>query len=85
MQGCHDDSDKSNNAIVNLRWDTPKGNIEDRRCYNGSANPNAKLSDLQVEQIITRRACGDLLKDIGIDFGISCVRVSQIFLSRKAA
>lgn len=28
--GCHNDGDPSNNRLGNLRWDTPKGNVEDR-------------------------------------------------------
>lgn len=29
MQGCHNDGDPANNALENLRWDTPKANQAD--------------------------------------------------------
>lgn len=32
--GCHWDDDKTNNTLVNLRWDTPKGNGSDQSRNN---------------------------------------------------
>ena len=77
-QGCHNDSNKANCALDNLRWDTPKGNIGDRRSYDGDANPNAKLTELDRAEIKRRREGGEKLKEIAADYGISPVRVSQI-------
>lgn len=31
MQACHNDGDKENNRLNNLRWDTPKNNCRDKR------------------------------------------------------
>lgn len=78
MQGCHNDSNKANCALGNLRWDTPKGNIEDRRRYHGDANPNAKITDETRAEIRRRRQNGEKLNAIASDYGISAVRVSQI-------
>lgn len=78
MQGCHNDNDKDHNALSNLRWDTPKGNIADREKKFGSDNPNSKLSDEQRSEIATRRKSGETLKSLAQEFGISGVRVSQI-------
>ena len=69
---------KANCALDNLRWDTPKGNVGDRRGYDGDANPNAKITDADRAEIKRRRNSGEKLKDIAIDYGISLVRVSQI-------
>lgn len=78
LQGCHNDSDKSNNTLSNLRWDTPVGNIADRRSYLGDKNPNSKLTDNQKEQIALRRKGGEALLTIANEFGISLTRVSQL-------
>ena len=78
QQGCHNDNNKANCALDNLRWDTPKGNVGDRRGYDGDANPNAKITDADRAEIKRRRNSGEKLKDIAIDYGISLVRVSQI-------
>jgi hypothetical protein len=78
MQGCHNDSNKLNCALSNLRWDTPKGNIADRRRYDGDDNPNAKLTNEQRDEIKRRRSAGETLRTIAADFDISTVRVSQI-------
>ncbi|MEA2707680.1 MAG: hypothetical protein QOF78_281 [Phycisphaerales bacterium] len=29
-EGCHGDGDKKNNALANLRWDSPEANRRDR-------------------------------------------------------
>ena len=78
MQGCHRDNDKSNNSLSNLRWDTPKGNISDRRDYSGEGNPNAKLTREQTVEIAARRQDGETTTILAAEFGISNVRVCQI-------
>lgn len=50
MEGCHCDGNPGNNAIDNLRWDTRKGNWDDRRKH-GNAASTRKLSDGQVREI----------------------------------
>ena len=78
MQGCHNDSNKANCALDNLRWNTPRGNIGDRRSYRGDANPNAKITEDDRVEIKRRRHAGERLAKIAGDYGISLVRVSQI-------
>lgn len=55
MQGCHNDGNKSNNTLDNLRWDTPKNNHKDRESHGtgtfGEGNPNAKLNNNDVAKI----------------------------------
>lgn len=33
MHGCHNDGNPLNNHVANLRWDTPKGNVADKRIH----------------------------------------------------
>ena len=78
-QGCHCDNDKSNNRLDNLRWDTAAGNVADRRSYRGNANPNSKVDISDYTTIAQRRASGERLHIIGMDYGITGTRVRQIF------
>ena len=66
MEGCHDpDRDPSNNRLPNLRWDTRRANCADairhgtafmvKGKHLGEANPHAKLTQAQVEQIMEIR------------------------------
>lgn len=85
MEGCHNDSNRANPLLGNLRWDTPSGNAYDRRDYSGDQNPNAKLSDDDIGVIVARRKSGEMLKVIAADFGITPTRVSQLARSKEAA
>lgn len=78
MQGCHKDNDKSNNTLENLRWDTPVGNTGDRQSYQGQANPNATLTDIQRMEVKQRRLLGERALDLAKEFGITDTRVYQI-------
>lgn len=55
MQGCHNDGNPSNNFIENLRWDTCKRNMADKRQHKtenkGSNNGMSKLNEKQVRII----------------------------------
>lgn len=52
---CHNDGDRTNNALSNLRWDTQKNNLSDRKIhgtsFDGARNPAAKLTERQVLKI----------------------------------
>jgi len=54
-QACHNDGDPTNNKLSNLRWDTPKNNIQDQIKHgtrlSGIRVGVAKLTDSKVEQI----------------------------------
>lgn len=56
MQCCHNDGNKQNNRLENLRWDTPKANQRDRIKHGthpvGERNPKAKLTEQDVRMII---------------------------------
>lgn len=82
-EGCHGDGDKNNNALTNLRWDTPSGNAQDRRSYSGCFNPNAKLSKEQVEEIASAMPKGKDVKLYAEKFGVSTARIYQIMRGFK--
>lgn len=52
MQACHADGNPLNNALTNLRWDTPQGNHADKRRHGrnneGERNGIAILTDEKV-------------------------------------
>jgi len=76
LQACHIDGEKSNNHISNLRWDTPKGNTQDKyrhgtafMCKEGEAHYNARLnSDMVVRLRIDAQSenCMALSEKYGI-------------------
>ena len=78
MQGCHNDSDKNNNALSNLRWDTPKGNASDREDICGEKNPNARLSNEKAAEIRLRRLNGETCTSLAKEFNVTPTRVCQI-------
>ena len=65
MQCCHNNGIPYDNRLINLRWDTPKNNVHDRRFHGtyqyGTNNPNAKYSDELIEKIrfsnLTAKQC----------------------------
>lgn len=55
MDGCHNDGDKHNNHVSNLRWDTRRNNLADAKKHGtapiGERHGGAKLSSEQVIEI----------------------------------
>jgi hypothetical protein len=58
MVCCHGDGDPTNNALSNLRWDTPQANHADRVKHGRPCAP--KLTADQVREIRARRAAGSV-------------------------
>jgi hypothetical protein len=66
MEACHNDGDKTNNHISNLRWDTRSANMIDR--LNHGQNPIAKLDtqgvirvrELLKEGVLPQREIADM-------------------------
>lgn len=70
LQACHNDGNKLNNALDNLRWDTIVNNMQDRELHGtsnkGERNSSAKLTEADVLEI--RRL---------LDEGITQIRIAQ--------
>ena len=80
--GCHNNGDKSDNRLVNLRWDSPKENQADRVRHgngqHGEKNGSAKLTDAQVQEIRLLRKQGKTYQWIADKIGSTRANVHVI-------
>lgn len=69
---CHNNGDKNDNRVENLRWDTPSGNMADMIAHGtrklGEAKKSAKLTDDIVREI---RAYTGPQKDLQKKYGVA--------------
>lgn len=87
LECCHNDGNFQNNALVNLRWDTPASNWHDRDVVHntlprGSRSPNAKMTEADVVRASELRRSGVTLTAIADLFGVSTPTVCRIFNRR---
>lgn len=79
---AHNDGDKSNNKICNLRWATNTDNQRDRERHNtryrGSAVKHAKLKEADIPNIAARARSGENYSEIAKDYGVSISTISLI-------
>ena len=89
FEGCHNNGDKSDNSLVNLRWDTRSGNMQDvvrhgthawlgQTFTRGEKNGHAVLTEDRVREIRKRVANGETQISLSREFGVSKSQVSQI-------
>jgi hypothetical protein len=81
QQCCHWDGNPINNNLSNLRWDTPKQNMADRRRhkrYCGEKVWLSKLTEDQVKEIRSIRLSGISQTRIAQMFGVSQNTISGI-------
>lgn len=85
MQACHNDGNRINNRLANLRWDSRKANERDKIRHGtrkgfgpGSINGMAKLSEADVLEIRALHASGLKQREIAERFGVQRSRISQI-------
>lgn len=77
MQACHNDGNRNNNHISNLRWGTRRENIEDKYKH-GTAKTNLKIaSEIMDLKGKLKRA------DIANKYGISKSMVSLIHHKKR--
>lgn len=83
---AHNDGSRDNNHYGNLRWDTCKGNLADRKKHgttlDGARNGRAKLSAEQVDLIRKRYIPGhreNSAAALAREFGVSDVAVIKAF------
>jgi hypothetical protein len=87
-QVCHGDGDRTNNALRNLRYDTPTGNQVDidrhQTRVKGERHEKAKLTEAEVVQIRALLANGELThKQIGERYGVSGAAIGYIAANRN--
>ena len=80
--GCHNDGIPLNNEAVNLRWDTPKGNMADKIKHGtaqlGIKHPGHILIESEVLAIKRRIAKGEFDIKIGAEFNMSPTAIWHI-------
>ena len=87
MEGCHEDGDPTNNALTNLRWDTPKGNKADSFRHGtvaiGERHGKAKLTAEIVRAIRDEFATGTVTQtELAKKYGVSRGTI-QFVIARK--
>lgn len=79
QEACHNDGNKQNNRLDNLRWDTHIKNCSDREKhgtnYKGVHNGNAKLTEDKVLEV---RRLELTHSEIAKIYGISTATVSMV-------
>lgn len=91
MQGCHNDGNGLNNAIENLRWDTPSNNQLDRKKHGtewapvmkGEDHPGSKLLDKDIIYIRSVPPYKNRAKDLANKFNITKNSIHQIIGRRS--
>ncbi len=86
MECCHNDGNRGNPRLENLRWDTRKNNVKDALNQGtmllGSKNGQSKLTESNVREIRILLDSGMLQKDIAVKFGLAKRSVSDIKTGR---
>ena len=81
MQACHNNGDRYDNRISNLRWDTPAANHADKVAHgtsgHGEQNPMAKLTRHKVSIIRNRVANGETQRSLCAEYGVSPMTISR--------
>ena len=89
LNACHNDDDRTNNALDNLRWDTAESNWKDRKRNGrhhparGEASGKAKLTEADVLNIRSAVATGEWSSAVAIRYGVAHGTVRQI-VTRKS-
>lgn len=77
---CHNDGDRSNNRLDNLRWDTQSGNFKDKMRH-GTLRV-AKLSEADIPPLWARLVAGERSATIARDFGLTSASIAAIKMGR---
>lgn len=86
MEACHNNGDRSDNRIDNLRWDTRKANHQDKHRHGtaqvGERGPSAKLTNADAEEIRRLRRRGTLQRVLAKRFGVAQATISDVVRCR---
>jgi hypothetical protein len=83
MECCHADGNRANNALANLRWDTPQANAADAIRHGtkplGERHANAKVTAEVVRTLRSRHATGGVTyAELGREHGLTKEQVANI-------
>jgi HNH endonuclease len=86
MEACHNNGNGSDNRLSNLRWGTRQDNTEDSIKHGaktrGELVKQSNLTSEKVREIRSRRAAGEMLADLAIEFGVGQPAISDISLRK---
>jgi transposase-like protein len=86
QESCHWNGQRDDNSLLNLRWDTSKGNHADRLVHGthtrGSRNAKAKLTDADVLAIRAAVAGGTMPSVVARSYGVNKCTISDIVRGR---
>lgn len=87
MLVCHKDGDPNNNALTNLRYDTPSGVYADQLERGtrgwGSAASGAKLNEKAVSEIRRAYADGEAQPSIAKRYGVRQPTISNVVTGKR--
>jgi hypothetical protein len=87
LEACHNNGDCTDDAADNLRWGTPTANKADMLTHGtrlqGEHGTAAKLTDVQADEIISRRRSGERGVDLATEFGVSAAAISFIYTGKR--
>lgn len=81
---CHNDNNKTNNSLSNLRWDTRKGNFADKKKhgtendYKGFKHPQVKMTENKIREIRAEILKGKSTRCIAKELGVGRTTVQMI-------
>jgi len=82
LDACHNDGNRLNNSIDNLRWDTRKSNFADMEAHGtkrrGSCNPRAVLTEKDVIAIRNAKEQGAVQRHLADLYRVSPMTISRI-------
>lgn len=86
MEACHNDNNRLNNHVDNLRWGTKKSNYKDREKNGteniGEGNGRCILNEEKVLEIRRRLVLGESQEKLGKEFHVTQVAISHIHLRK---
>lgn len=87
MEACHNDGNRRNAALSNLRWDTRANNHADKIKHGthlrGTANPQSKFTERDIEVVFDLRRRGLTHAAIAAKIGMSSTHVSNVLNGKR--
>lgn len=82
MEACHNDGNKLNNKLDNLRWDTPQANAADKErhgtAHRGETVNGAKLREADIPRIRALLAQGKKQTEVAAEYSVSHITIHDI-------
>lgn len=89
MEACHNDGIRSNNHLINLRWDTHKNNIHDAIKHGTyhfiemKHHSTRKLTEKDIVEIRLMATKGYSHREIGKIFSVTGSHITQVVLRKR--